>query len=142
MLDNMTVNGPKEQHGRYDRVSRRRPPLRSSLELDAHFARRLMTVSTGLPRTRPLTNDDLELVPDDGRRYELLDGSLLVTPGPVWEHQEVGLDPAARTLVAFELGNGRYEQIVSLAPDGSFDFERPFPVRISMAELCRGLDPD
>jgi Uma2 family endonuclease len=188
-----------------------------------------MTVSTGLERTRPLTNADLELMPDDGRRYELLDGSLLVTPGPVWEHQEVGLtlyrvlhaecpkgvralaapfdvtfgridttlqpdvfvarfadmthtnlpaapllaaevrspstamidrtlkkaayerfgvesywilDPAARTLIAFELRDGRYEQIASLAHDDSFDFERPFAVRISMAELCRGLDPD
>ncbi|MGB6164361.1 MAG: Uma2 family endonuclease [Pseudonocardiaceae bacterium] len=35
------------------------------------------------------TVEDLERMPDDGRRYELLDGILLVSPAPgVW-HQEV-----------------------------------------------------
>lgn len=34
-----------------------------------------------LPRGRPLTAEDLELMPDDGHRYELLDGTLIVTPG-------------------------------------------------------------
>lgn len=188
-----------------------------------------MTVSSGLPRTRPLTNDDLELMPDDGRRYELLDGALLVTPGPAWEHQEVGLtlyrvlhracprgfralaapfdvtfgtkdttfqpdvfvarfadmthrnlpaapvlvaevrspstklidltlkkaayarfgveaywvlDPAARTLLAFELRDGEYDEVACLAPDDALEFARPFPIRISMPELFRGLDPD
>ena len=40
---------------------------------------------------RPLTVDDLETMPDDGRRYELLDGSLLVTPAPGYRHQRVVL---------------------------------------------------
>lgn len=40
-----------------------------------------------LPFGRPLTRADLELLPDDGHRYELLDGSLIVTPGPDWDHQ-------------------------------------------------------
>ena len=38
----------------------------------------------------PLTVQDLEGMPDDGRRYELLDGVLLVTPAPGWPHQEMG----------------------------------------------------
>ena len=186
-----------------------------------------MTVSTGLPFGRPLTVDDLESLPDDGHRYELLDGTLLVTPGPAWEHQEIGLslaialravcppeftvlvapfavtfgladtelqpdvfvaryadmrhenlpaapvlavevlspsttlvdrnlkkaayerfgvesywivDPMTRTLVAFELRDGSYEEVAHLAADGADDFEQPFPVRVSMPELCRELD--
>ena len=48
-----------------------------------------MTSVIALPFSRPLTRADLEDVPDDGRRYELLDGVLLVGPGPRWPHQDV-----------------------------------------------------
>lgn len=188
-----------------------------------------MTVSTGLPFYRPLTNDDLESLPDDGHRYELLDGALLVTPGPAWEHQEVGLslfvilreacparvrvlaapfdvtfgesdttfqpdvfvaryaeftsknlpatpllavevrspstamidralkkaayarfgvpsywilDPAARTLVAYELVGDEYVQVASVGRGETFVAEKPYPVSISIDAICRGLDPD
>jgi Uma2 family endonuclease len=188
-----------------------------------------MTVSTGLPFGRPLTVDDLESLPDDGHRYELLDGTLLVTPGPAWEHQAIGLalafrleqacpsgvrvlvapfavtfgladtelqpdvfvarytdmrhknlpavpvlavevlspsttlvdrnlkkaayerfgvesywivDPLRRTLTAFELVDGSYAEVAHLQPDHVHDFQRPFPVHISMHDLCRKLDPD
>ena len=32
---------------------------------------------------------DLELLPDDGRRYEVIDGELFVTRAPHWKHQNV-----------------------------------------------------
>jgi Uma2 family endonuclease len=38
---------------------------------------------------RPLTYDDLAAMPDDGRRYELVDGVLLVSPAPSRMHQRV-----------------------------------------------------
>jgi len=48
-----------------------------------------MDTVTTLPRSRPLRVADLAVLPDDGHRYELLDGSLLVTPSPSWGHQSV-----------------------------------------------------
>ena len=46
-----------------------------------------MDVVTTLPWGRPLTEDDLALMPDDGHRYELIDGTLIVTPAPGTSHQ-------------------------------------------------------
>jgi Uma2 family endonuclease len=42
----------------------------------------------------PLTRSDLDRMPDDGHRYELIDGSLIVTPGPLLRHQDVVLNLA------------------------------------------------
>lgn len=36
-----------------------------------------------------LTYDDLELLPDDGRRHEIIDGDHFVTPSPMLRHQDV-----------------------------------------------------
>jgi Uma2 family endonuclease len=33
------------------------------------------------------TTADLELLPDNGNRYEIIDGELFVTRAPHWEHQ-------------------------------------------------------
>lgn len=44
---------------------------------------------TMLPDDRPLTVDDLYLLPDDGNRYELDDGLLVVSPAPANMHQLV-----------------------------------------------------
>ena len=35
------------------------------------------------------TTADLELLPDNGNRYEIIDGELFVTRAPHWEHQRV-----------------------------------------------------
>jgi Uma2 family endonuclease len=48
-----------------------------------------MTEPIGLAEGRPFTVHDLEAMPDDGRRYEIIDGMLLVTPAPGWSHQEM-----------------------------------------------------
>lgn len=48
-----------------------------------------METVTTLPRRRALTREDLEAMPDDGHRYELVDGTLIVTPAPSLRHQLV-----------------------------------------------------
>ena len=32
---------------------------------------------------------DIDLFPEDGKRYEIIDGELIVTRAPPWKHQEV-----------------------------------------------------
>lgn len=49
------------------------------------------------PSTR-LTYADLELLPDDGLRHEIIDGEPYVTASPVTRHQRI----SARLLVAFQ----------------------------------------
>jgi Uma2 family endonuclease len=48
-----------------------------------------MVTMTLLPQSRPFTRADLDEMPDDGRRYELIDGVLIVTPSPRFKHQDV-----------------------------------------------------
>lgn len=43
----------------------------------------------GLPRGRSLTRDDLDAMPDDGHRYEIIDGTLIVSPAPIRLHQRI-----------------------------------------------------
>ena len=37
---------------------------------------------------RQWTVDDLQDLPDDGQRYEVIDGELFVTPSPSYDHQD------------------------------------------------------
>jgi Uma2 family endonuclease len=46
-------------------------------------------VASTVPTDRPLTIDDLDAMPDDGQRYELLQGELIVSPAPGGVHQEI-----------------------------------------------------
>jgi Uma2 family endonuclease len=49
-----------------------------------------MTTMT-LEASSPFTVYDLERMPDDGRRYELIDGDLLVSPAPGRSHQRAAV---------------------------------------------------
>lgn len=69
------------------------------------------------PHGRPLTYLDLELMPDDGHRYELVDGSLLVTPAPSRRHQVV----VANLM----------EILLRARPDGMRVLAAPVDVRLS-----------
>ncbi len=49
---------------------------------------------------RGWTVDDLGSLPDDGQRYELVDGGLVVTPPPTQRHQMLGDDLREQLLAA------------------------------------------
>jgi len=42
-----------------------------------------------IPKEQLMTVDELELMPDDGNRYEVIEGELFVTRAPNYEHQIV-----------------------------------------------------
>jgi Uma2 family endonuclease len=48
-----------------------------------------MVSMTAVETAGRFTRADLDAMPDDGRRYELLDGSIIVTPAPTPAHQTV-----------------------------------------------------
>lgn len=50
----------------------------------------MTTGRAAIPTGRPFTVADLKAMPDDGNRYELIDGMLIVSPAPGWSHQEMG----------------------------------------------------
>jgi Uma2 family endonuclease len=52
-----------------------------------------MGMAISIPR---YTIDDLDRLPDDGNRYEVLDGMLIVTPSPSVDHQRIATDLARR----------------------------------------------
>jgi Uma2 family endonuclease len=76
-----------------------------------------MTTVTALPWSRELTVDDLDALPDDGHRHELIDGTLIVTPAPSRRHQ------AALQELAF--------LVRSALPEGLTMLWAPFDVRTS-----------
>ena len=56
----------------------------------------LVTITDAWPKPgEPFTVSDLDRMPDDGHRYELLDGTLIVSPAPGLPHQRVAVVLAA-----------------------------------------------
>ena len=82
-----------------------------------------MTIAEAWPPAgRPFTVTELDRMPDDGRRYELVDGALVVSPRPVKAHQEV----AAALLVLLRQQcppdlRAFHEPAVQLSPKTEFD---------------------
>lgn len=70
----------------------------------------MTSLETGIPMGKTLTAYDVAALPDDGNRYELIDGVLDVVPSPSLPHQSVqarllkllfaGEEPDWRTLAA------------------------------------------
>jgi hypothetical protein len=49
-----------------------------------------------LPHGRAFSRADLDAMPDDGNRYEIIDGALIVTPSPSMHHQAAVVALVAR----------------------------------------------
>jgi Uma2 family endonuclease len=86
------------------------------------------------------TSEDLEVFPDDGKRYEIIDGELYVSKQPHWHHQATcGWIFALLGRWSLETGLGE----ASLAPGVIFDDDEdvaPDVVWASSARLARSLD--
>jgi Uma2 family endonuclease len=88
------------------------------------------------------TSADLELLPDDGKRYEIIDGELYVSKQPHWYHQLICLDlaePLQRWSRETNAG------VVNAAPGVIFaddDDVAPDLVWISHERLATALEPD
>jgi Uma2 family endonuclease len=83
---------------------------------------------------------DLELLPDNGNRYEIIDGELLVTRAPHWDHQNAILNLSV-ALVTWSRSTGLGR--VSVTPGVIFtDDDNVIPdlVWISNDRLARVLD--
>ena len=87
------------------------------------------------------TVDDLELTPDDGSRYEIIDGDLYVSTQPQWQHQFV----AARIDRQFALWDpGDHQGVCIPAPGLVFARDEavaPDLVWISREHLHRVVEP-
>ena len=78
-----------------------------------------------VPVGRPFTYADLEAMPDDGHRYEIVDGVLVVTPSPGRTHQRASVELTVLLHAAcpsgFELLHAPFDVVLSdatvLEPD-------------------------
>jgi Uma2 family endonuclease len=85
-----------------------------------------MTMTVSVPRHDPWTIDDLHDIPDDGNRYEIADGRLLVSPAPATPHARCTerlrrlLDrqaPAELAVIAVGLGVDITQRTTYYVPD-------------------------
>jgi hypothetical protein len=119
-----------------------------------------MEAVTALPRSRPLTRAELDSMPDDGHRYELIDGVLPAAPVLAIEilspstrlfdlnttkaRFEVAgcasywvVDPDDASLTAWELVDGRYVEVAHVVGTDAFTATRPYAVEIVPDALVR-----
>jgi Uma2 family endonuclease len=91
---------------------------------------------------RRFTSADIEVMPDDGKRYEVIDGELYVSKQPGWEHQLIWLRLGGaldRWSVETGLGQANAAPGLIFAED---DDVAPDLVWASNATLTTALGPD
>ncbi len=88
------------------------------------------------------TTKDLEYLPDDGNRYEIIDGELYVSKQPDWEHQSVGVQIVALLREwnkQTHIGKANYTPGIIFADDTNVV---PDVIWISRERLKTALQPD
>ena len=84
------------------------------------------------------TAEMVRAIPDDGNRYEVIDGELFVTPAPSWSHQ----DAAADLFVLLRAFANEFGLHVILAPAAvSFSARREVQPDLFVVPLVRGRRP-
>jgi Uma2 family endonuclease len=89
---------------------------------------------------RQWTARDLDDLPDDGNRYEVIDGELFVTPAPAWRHQEAVLQLAR--LLADYLGGQRVGHVIVAPADVVFSPKRAVQPDLFVVPLVEGRRPE
>ena len=79
------------------------------------------------------------MLPDDGNRYEVIDGELFVTPAPSWDHQAAVLALAMR-LQDYLRASGAGTVMIAPA-DVEFDSERMVAPDVFVVPLVEGRRP-
>ena len=91
----------------------------------------------GMAADIAFTREDLDALPADGRRHELLDGAFLVTHSPGFAHQDVMSGSIEPSITVLELVDGAYTERAHLSGNETVDLNLPYPVELS----ARGLHP-
>jgi Uma2 family endonuclease len=94
----------------------------------------------GMETTLRWTSADLQVLPEDGKHYEIIDGDLYVSRQPSWHHQHACL----KLLSALDVWNTQTNAgVVNMAPGVIFaddDDVVPDGIWISHARLAPALD--
>src|SRR5215213_264492 len=91
------------------------------------------------PDVNAWTVEDLAAIPEDGRRYEVIDGELFVTPSPALRHQ----DAIAKLflLLAPYVASERIGHVVMAPADVTFSQRRGVQPDLFVAPLVNGKRP-
>ena len=89
---------------------------------------------------RQWTIAERDELPDDGNRYEVIDGELFVTPAPTWRHQEAAL--RLYRLLAEYLERERVGHAFAAPADVAFSQRRGVQPDVFVVPLVRGRRPE
>lgn len=93
----------------------------------------------GMAATTKWTADMVRALPNDGNRYEVIDGELFVTPAPSWDHQEAAAELFTR-LREYLRSTGTGHAMIAPA-DVEFDAERMVEPDVFVVPLVEGRRP-